>query len=172
MKNIIEYKIIKKNHTDSSDSSDSSDIKPIQYDSIVNSNYKVPKGGTIQDNLTKEQIKQKLIGYKALKTNNSKKYLLTLPLFRTWIKYYNTKTNKFRTGGLLMKVDSDLKYIILVNTVKKLRWSVELSDNIIFVPNPKEVDQKELEKKEVEQKEKDIKEKLFKLYKTGKLKIV
>jgi hypothetical protein len=139
-----------------------------QYDfiPIADSNYKKPKKGSFQDNLTKDEIKEKLIGYRSLKTADDKRYLLKLQPFKEWIKYYNTITKQFRIGGLLIKVDPELKYITLANTNKNLTWSVQLKDNIIFVKDPEL--KKEASEKKV--KEKLIKEKLYQLFKDGRLK--
>jgi hypothetical protein len=148
---------------------------PFKFESIVNTNYRKPRGGTVQDNLTKSEIKKKLVGYKSLKTQEAKKYLLTLTPFKTWIKYYNQVTKQFRTGGLLMKVDPELKYIMLVNTNKSLTWSVQLNENIIFVPDPtikEQEEQERLEKEKKKHKEEVTKSKLYNLYIQGKLKKV
>lgn len=175
--NSIGYKVIKKNESsyDDYDSCSDTDTESVsssyssegggkyRFTSIVESGYKKPKQGSKQDNMTKEQIKDKLKGYKALKTMKDKKYLLELKPFKVWIRYFNTQTNEFRVGGLLKLVDPELRYIMLVNTNKNLTWSVQLKDNIIFVPSNIEEKEKELEK------EKLTKEKLYKLYKEGKL---
>jgi hypothetical protein len=194
-KNSIGYRVIKHNSeselsessessntsTDSYDTSDSTNKNQYQFMSIVNSNYKKPKGGTQQENMTKEQVKQKLKGYKVLKTMKEKKELLTLQPFKVWIRYFNTITKEFRIGGLLKLVDPDLKYIMLVNTRNRLTWSVQLKDTYIFIPKDikekareKELEKtrkKELEKQLEKQREKEdlIKEKLYKLYINGKL---
>jgi hypothetical protein len=147
------------------------------YISIANSEYKKPKSGTKQDFLTKDEIRQKLKGYKALRTMEDKTHLFKLRPFNVWIRYFNTVTNEFRLGGLLQKVDPQLRYITLVNTSQHISWSVQLKDNIIFVPinhdkKYEEKQQKKQEKiKEKEKKEKEIiiKEKLYKLYMNGKL---
>lgn len=134
-----------------------------KYTSIVDSGYKKPKEGSKQDHMTKDQIREKLQGYRALKTTQDKRYLLNLKPFKVWIRYFNTQTKEFRVGGLLKLVDPELRYIMLVNTNKGLTWSVQLKDNIIFVPKDVEAKEKEREK------EKMTKEKLYKLYKEGKL---
>jgi hypothetical protein len=166
------YRIVKQDSSDEATYSDTESISSsyssegggkYKYTSIAESSYKKPKEGSKQDNMTKEQIKQKLQGYKALKTAQEKKYLLNLKPFKVWIRYFNTVTKEFRVGGLLKLVDPELRYIMLVNTSKNLTWSVQLKDNIIFVPNDIEQKQKEKEKEKVK------KEKLFKLYKEGKL---
>lgn len=169
----IGYKIIKKEYSeddsstqesyDSSDEYSSEGGGKYRFTSIVESGYKKPKEGSKQDNMSKEQIREKLQGYRALKTIQDKRYLLTLKPFKVWIRYFNTKTNEFRVGGLLKLVDPEMRYIMLVNTNKNLTWSVQLKDNIIFVP--KDIEEKEKEK----EKEKVTKEKLYKLYKEGKL---
>ena len=170
---MVGYKIIKKKEYTSDTDTTSEDSSTENYrtetsqggngkfTSIVNSGYKKPKGGTFQDNITKDDVKQKLIGYKSLKTMQQKKYLQTLSPFKTWIRYYNPTTKQFRIGGFLMKVDPDMRYIMLVNPAKNLTWSVQLKDNIIFVPDPKLQEEKE--------KKQNLKEKLLELYKSGKL---
>jgi hypothetical protein len=143
-----------------------------RYTSITEAEYKRPRKGTKQENFTKDDIRERLDGYKSLRTARDKKYLLTLQPFKVWIKYYNIKTNQFRTGGLLSKVDPDLRYIMLVNTRFNLTWSVQLDDNIIFVPDPKIALEKErLKQEEIKQQKKieKTKDKLYELYLKGKL---
>lgn len=173
----LKYNIIKNNTdydpTDSSEFTSKSESS-VKYESIVNSKYKNPKEGSKQSKLTKAEIKEKLIGYKTLHKKDYK-YLLTLPVFKTWIKYYNHVTKQFRVGGLLMKVDPELRFITLVNTGIKKSWSVQLqtNENIIFVPERINVTIKEDEpvSKIENEKRKDyiIKEKLYKMYLEGKL---
>lgn len=169
----IGYKIIKKGSNSNSDSSSdsiSSDYSSNSIVSVPQSTYKIPKGGTKQDNMTKEEILEKLKGYKPLKNMQDKQYLLTLTPFKVWIRYFNTDTKEFRLGGLLKLVDPELRYIMLVNTTKNLTWSVQLKNNIIFVPrNIENKKQKLQEIKELQDKEQLTKEKLYKLYKQGKL---
>jgi hypothetical protein len=169
----IGYRIVKKESSDDcsstvDDYSDSDGYSSegggkYRFTSIVESGYKKPKDGSKQDNMTKEQIREKLQGYRALKTIQEKRYLLNLKPFKVWIRYFNTQTKEFRVGGLLKLVDPEMRYIMLVNTNKNLTWSVQLKDNIIFVP--KNIEEKEQER----EKEKLTKEKLYKLYKEGKL---
>jgi hypothetical protein len=187
-KTSLGYRVVKHNsdseQSDSSESSntlttdsytsDSTNKNQYQFTSIVNSNYKKPKGGTQQEHMTKEQVKQRLKGYKVLKTMKEKKELLTLQPFKVWIRYFNTTTKEFRIGGLLKLVDPDLKYIMLVNTRNRLTWSVQLKDTYIFIPKDikEKAREKELDKirkKEQREKEDLIKEKLYKLYINGKL---
>jgi hypothetical protein len=171
----IGYRIVKKEESSYDDSNTQSDSESIssgyssegggkyRFTSLVESGYKKPREGSKQDNMTKEQIKEKLKGYKALKTMQDKRYLLNLKPFKVWIRYFNTQTKEFRVGGLLKLVDPELRFIMLVNTNKNLTWSVQLKDNIIFVPANVE------EKEQQKEKEKVTKEKLYKLYKEGKL---
>lgn len=166
----LRYRIIKKGSDESSEPESESESEngsegyvsegggKYKYDSLVDSNYKKPKSGSRQDNLTKEQIRQKLKGYRALKTPSEKEYLLNLKPFKVWVRYFNNVTKEFRVGGLLKMVDKELRYIMLVNTSKNLTWSVQLKDCIIFIP-----------KEEEKQKEQSTKEKLYKLYQNGKL---
>jgi hypothetical protein len=140
------------------------ETQPPLYQSLADSNYKVPRGGTIQDNMTIDDIKTRLKGCVALKTMADKQALETLPLYKTWIKYINIRTRKFRTGGFLMK-SSYPDYIMLVNIKQNLVWSVQLKDNIIYIRDPEIV---QAEKKE-SMKERKIKEKLYDMYKQGRL---
>jgi hypothetical protein len=137
----------------------------IQFTSIVNSEYRKPRDGTKQENMSTDDIKKKLEGFIPLKTMQEKKILTTLPLFRTWVRYVNKDTKQFRTGGLLMKV-SYPDYIMLVNTNKTLTWSVQIKDNILFIRDPKDV-QRINHQKHVEQ---NIKDRLFDMYQKGELK--
>lgn len=170
------YKIVKNNTdydpTSASESESESTKSSVKYDSMVNSKYINPKEGSKQSKLTKEEIKEKLIGYKTLHQKDYR-YLLTLPLFKTWIKYYNSVTKQFRVGGLLMKVDPELRFITLVNTGIKKSWSVQLktNENIIFVPELINVktNKSEIESDSEDKKDYVIKEKLYKMYLEGKL---
>jgi hypothetical protein len=165
------YRIIKQESSeptnystsDSEDGYSSEGGGKYRYTSLAEANYKKPKDGSRQDNLTKTQIKEKLQGYRALKTSKDKEYLLTLKPFKVWVRYFNTVTKEFRVGGLLKMVDTQLRYIMLVNTSKNLTWSVQLKDCIIFIP--KDIEEKE----QAKQKEQLAKEKLYKLYQQGKL---
>lgn len=128
------------------------------------SKFKKPVSGSVQENFTKQEIKDRLIDYIPLSLpldNNDKRLLLNLKPYKAWIKYYNKEKRQFRVGGLLTKIDPEFRYLMLVNTKFKLNWSVNLKTNVLFIPDP------EIEK----QKEKDQRncEKLLKLYKDGKL---
>lgn len=135
------------------------------FTSIVNTDYRKPREGTKQDNMSSEDIKRKLEGFVPLRTMQEKRVITTLPLFKTWVRYINKDTKQFRTGGLLMKV-SYPDYIMLVNTNKTLTWSVQIRDNILFVRDPKEVERINHQK----HVDNSIKEKLFDMYKRGELK--
>ena len=170
------YKIVKKDYSDvTSDYTDTTnnnttDTSQTYRFTSLTPTYKKPPEGSKQDNLTKEEIMDKLKGYKALRTMQDKRYLLTLPPFKVWIKYFNTETKEFRIGGLLKLVDSQLRYIMLVNTSQNLTWSVQLKDNIIFIPKDIEEKQQEKEREKIEKDKEDaIKNKLYKLYQQGKL---
>ena len=132
-----------------------------RFTSIVNSNYRKPKGGTYQDNMNTEDIRKRIAGCYVLKTMQEKRVLETLPVFKTWIRYINRDTKQFRTGGLLMKV-SYPDYIMLVNPSKNLTWSVQLKDNILFYREPEVVDEETI-------REQAIKDKLYEMYKRGEL---
>jgi hypothetical protein len=149
-----------------------------KFNSYVNTNYKRPRGGTYQENMTIEDIKDKIDGLIPLKTMQDKRIFTKLPTFRTWVKYINKDTMQFRTGGLLMKVEYP-EYIMLANTSQKLAWSVRLEDNIFFIRDPRELIEKAKREtyekqtiKEQKEKETKIKERLYELYEKGQLKII
>lgn len=135
------------------------------FNSISKSNYKKPTRGSKQDNLSRDEIKQKLQGYIPLRTMEDKKILSKMTPFKTWVRYINNSTKQFRTGGLLMKVEYP-KYIMLANTNNNLTWSVQLKENTIYVRDPKQLENAQKER----EKEKEIKDKLYDLYKRGELK--
>jgi hypothetical protein len=127
---------------------------------ISQTNYKPPKTGTKQDNFSKADILKRLEGYVPLRTMEEKKILTQLPTFKTWVRYINSNTKQFRTGGLLMKV-SYPDYLTLLNPSQQLTWSVQLKDNIIYIKDPKDTILKK--------NESDLKEKLFHMYQNGHL---
>ena len=164
--------IINKNDTDDMTDDTSSNneksvsgmyCKDVKYTGL-NTGYKKPSSGSRQDNFTRDEVLKRLENYIPLKTMKEKELLTQLPNFKSWVRYYNTETKQFRTGGLLMKVAYP-DYIMLVNTAKNITWSVQLKNNIIYIQDPKIAKQKEKE----QSKEEAIKEKLFDLYKNGKL---
>jgi len=106
-----------------------------EYTRFQNTNYRFPREGTIQDNMSVDQIKANLKNFIALKTMEDKKILTSLPIFKTWVRYINKNTKQFRMGGFLMKVDYP-NYVTLVNTAKNLTWSVQLKDNVFFIREP------------------------------------
>jgi hypothetical protein len=172
----IQNKKVQNNHKKQNDQKAGGKVN---YTSIVDSNYKKPRSGTAQDNFTKNDILDKIENTIPLKTMQDKRYLEQMPLFKTWVKYYNTETKQFRTGGLLFKVAYP-DYIMLINTSQKLTWSVQLKDNIIYIPDPRLLHKRQEQAKEkrkqraeiVKQQKQDdaiIKDKLFELYKRGKL---
>jgi hypothetical protein len=137
----------------------------------LQADYRKPINGSRQDNFTRDDILKRLRNYIPLKTIREKRILEKLPNFKTWIKYYNTTTRQFRTGGLLMKV-SYPDYIMLINTSQNITWSVQLKDNIIYIPDQTTIEktQRQLQQKEEDnKKEQVIKNKLYELYKRGKL---
>ena len=163
-----------------SSSGDKDKKKP--FISIVDSGYKKSKYGSKQDHYKSEDIIAHLDNYVALKTQKQEKILKMLPPFKTWIRYMNLKTKKLRVGGLLMKVEYP-DYIMLVNPKLNLTWSVQLSENVIYIPdkeypmNEKEklemkkrklLEKKMQEKKEIET---DLKDQLYTLYQKGQLQL-
>lgn len=149
------------------------------FQSLTQSNYKKPREGSAQDNMTIEEIKEKLKGYIPLKTMDEKEVLKRMPIFKTFVRYINNKTRQFRLGGNLLKVEYP-DYIVLGNLDMQMSWSVQLKDNIIFIRDPrlKRVDDEEKyqrrkqqreQAKALKDKEKLIKDKLYKMYKNGDL---
>ena len=88
------------------------------------------RGPSIQDLMTTDEIKHSLKDCIPLQSKRDKQILTTLPLFKTWIKYINRETLKFRVGGLLMKVEYP-EYITVFNPYRRISWSVQLDNNII-----------------------------------------
>ena len=129
----------------------------------LDKNYIKPQEGSIQDNMTTTEMIESVKGYRKLYTIAEKEILKNMPLFKTRVKYYDTIKKKFRTGGVLVKVEYP-KYIMLMNIVTKAGWSVQLEHNMIFVPE--EMIDKEIKQTELN-KEKNVKDKLYKLYKGG-----
>lgn len=176
------YKVTKESTNDESVYSDISDN---DSSSISSENNKyVSNKNRSQKNLTKEDIRTHLKGYRALKTSEDKKYILTLKPYKVWIKYFNITTREFRIGGLLKVIDPKLRFIMLTNTQKKFTWSVQLKDCIIFVPDKTEdtttkEDTTEDTTEDITenttvisaqaQKEQSIKDKLYKLYLQNRL---
>lgn len=162
---------------------DSDEKRSSEYKLLTKSGYKKPESGTKQDKYSIEEIKTKLKNYIPIKTNSEMQILKKLPIFNTWIKYINKTTKKLRTGGLLMKVDLTRGYIMLANPSNNISWSVQLKDNLVFIPEKykqdlqsyKDSNQSSSSKTSPKQQtspdtsEEKIKEKLYELYKKGKL---
>jgi hypothetical protein len=150
------------------DTEDQSGGGSSKFQRISDSKYKKPSSGSKQENMDIDDIKKKLQGYIKLKTMADKKMLTTVPPFKTWVRYINNETKQFRTGGLLMKVNYP-DYIMLVNTAKNITWSVQLSDNTIFIQDPKGMEDRREKEKQKREKEETIKDKLYEMYKNGEL---
>lgn len=138
----------------------------------VRKQYKKPPQGSIQDNFTKEEILRRLQNCIPLKTMQEKSILNDLPIFKTWIRYYNVEKRLFRVGGLLLKSGYP-EYITLINPKQNVTWSVQLKDNIIYIQDPDKQAmtrrQKEEERREKKEKERLVKEKLYEMYQNGRL---
>lgn len=81
---------------------------------------------THQQLLTKQDIKDKLKDY--IKVNN----IINIPI-GTHIRYFTIKDNKeqvFRLGGILSRIDTNARYIMLTNG--KLTWSVQIEKSTFF----------------------------------------
>ena len=98
---------------------------------LGNDNYKRPKK-TLQEKLTKEEIAEKLIGYKEVKDLED---LKDIPI-GTELRYFvfqktgNKVEKKFRLGGKLINKDNADKYIVLAtgNPPVQKTWSVQVKD--------------------------------------------
>ena len=102
---------------------------------VNDANYNRPKK-TIQDTLTKEDIKEKLKDYK--KVDDITKVLIGSHI-RYFIKDLKTKKTMFRLGGFLTKFGENYKYLVLSNG--EFSWSVQLNGNNEFWVkiNPKQM---------------------------------
>jgi hypothetical protein len=98
---------------------------------LGNDAYKRPKQ-TLQDKLTKEEIAEKLIGYKEVKDLEE---LKDMPI-GTELRYFvfqkvgNKIEKKFRLGGKLLNKENADKYIVLATGVppNQKTWSVQVKD--------------------------------------------
>jgi hypothetical protein len=98
---------------------------------LGNDTYKRPKQ-TLQEKLTKEEIAEKLIGYKEIKDLEA---LKEVPL-GTDMRYFvfqkvgNKVEKKFRLGGKLINKDTADKYIVLASGLppNQRTWSVQVKD--------------------------------------------
>ena len=90
---------------------------------VNDTNYNRPKK-TIQDTLTKEDIKEKLKDYK--KVDDITKVLIGSHI-RYFIKDLKTKKTMFRLGGFLTKFGENYKYLVLSNG--QFSWSVQINEN-------------------------------------------
>jgi hypothetical protein len=111
---------------------------------------------TIQDNINedKDTIINSLEGYIQIPYKFCDKLILG-----SKIKYI-TDEGLFRTGGTLIKIGFP-NYIVLLNSYKKITWSVNLKTNNIFMEDVREIE-----------KIKKEKENLYKLYKAGMLQVI
>lgn len=143
-----------------------------KYITVSRPQYKKPQQGSIQDNFTKEEILRRLQNCIPLKTIQEKSILNDLPIFKTWIRYYNVEKRLFRVGGLLLKSGYP-EYIMLINPKQNVTWSVQLKNNIIYIQDPRKQEmtrrQKEEERRAKKEKERMVKEKLYEMYQNGKL---
>jgi hypothetical protein len=143
-----------------------------KYITVPRPRYIKPPRGSTQDNFTKEEILRRLQNCIPLKTMQEKSILNDLPIFKTWIRYYNVEKRLFRVGGLLLKSGYP-EYITLINPTQNVTWSVQLKDSIIYIqdPNKQEItrQEKQQERKEKKKKENMVKEKLYEMYQNGRL---
>lgn len=149
--------------------------------SFSESKYKRPQK-TKQDQFTKEEILKKLKGYIRVKYSDQ---LEQMTPFKTWVKYINKTSKKFRQGGLYVKsgfTEQNTEvptYIVLYNPKINIVWSVQLKNNWLYIPLPtastdpeqRRGDDNVPDSRPEKQKEEAIKNKLYELYLDNRLKI-
>lgn len=131
---------------------------------------------TLQEKFSKEEIAEKLIGYREIKDSSELKDLIGSDVrYFVYEKYGSKVTKKFRIGGKLIKVDPNNKYIVLATGLppNQKTWSVQLDNSELHVKlkvedvinNQNEEYEKEIQKLTAENnKLKEDKAKLVKLY--------
>jgi hypothetical protein len=122
---------------------------------------------------TKEEITEMLEGYREIR----KTKLGEVPIY-TRVRYFD---ERFKAGGMLLKVDKENETITLKNGT--FIWKVKLERiKKIWIPEPEILEQKEIEReirKEEREKERDDEKKeikkckeLIRLIKSGEIEIV
>lgn len=115
--------------------------------------------GSVQASFTGNKIKEKLVGYKKLQNKD----FCTLKMGDN-IRY--SINNEFRGGGKVKLVKFP-QYLVCMNVVKNLSWSVQMTDPTLIIW----VKTKEAQAKEREDQKNHIAEmeKVYKMYKDKKL---
>jgi hypothetical protein len=93
---------------------------------LTRTNYNRPTK-TYQDTLSNNEIKDKLKDYK--KVNDISKVPISTHL-RYFVKDKKTGNQLFRLGGVLTKIDPEMRYVILSNG--DLSWSVQINNSTFF----------------------------------------
>jgi hypothetical protein len=125
---------------------------------ISEDNYK-KKGTSVQDNLNDEDIEQLLEDYEEVNDVTELKNGLHIRYY-SLVKKKNNIYKIFRMGGTIIKIDPELKYLVLSNN--KVNWSVQIKDSILYrkmtLDEVKNFYENELDVKEfeVEQLKKEI----------------
>ncbi len=122
-----------------------------------------------QDDYTEDDIKELVKGLKILDNIKDMEILKVFQLNKKYIKYFNKSINKFRIGGMLIRVDYP-DTISLRGINSKNVWKIKLENSIIFVDINESDNEKYLLYKEEKKKEK-LKDKLYDLYINNKLQI-
>ena len=107
---------------------------------------------SVQKSFTQKKIDQKLEGYKRLRSNQ----------FKTLVSGDNIRysiNGEFRGGGKVKMVKFP-DYLICMNVIKNVSWSVQLKDPTIMIW---------VKTKESQDAEKDEMAKVYQLYQEGKL---
>lgn len=131
---------------------------------------------TLQEKFSKEEIAEKLIGYREVKDSSELKDLIGSDIRYFIYEQHGSKvTKKFRIGGKLIKVDPNNKYIVLATGLppNQKTWSVQLDNSELHVKlkvedvinNKNDEYEKEIQKLIAENtKLKEDKAKLVKMY--------
>lgn len=131
---------------------------------------------TLQEKFSKEEIAEKLIGYREVKDAEELNNLIGSD-FRYFVyeKTGSKVLKKFRIGGKLIKIDPNNKYIVLATGLppNQKTWSVQLDNSELYVKlkvedvinNQNDEFEKEIQKLTAENnKLKEDKAKLVKMY--------
>jgi len=87
-------------------------------------------GNELQNNLIEEDVNLLLEEYDEINNTNELKPGDHIRYFTIKYKKNGYVDKKFRMGGQIIKIDHELKYLVL--TAKKLTWSVQFNNSIIY----------------------------------------
>jgi len=119
---------------------------------ISDDKYKTT-GNELQNNLIEEDINILLEEYDEVDNMQDLKPGMHVRYYNIKQKRNGTIEKKFRLGGEIIKIDHDLKYLVL--TAKKISWSVQFN-NAIFYKKMTTTEIKEFYELELDEKDKKI----------------